>query len=122
MYRLKTLLLAVGQMRGSALRQTIFLAVAPILWISGLALSSIPLLNPWILGAALGPVLTLGGYIAGMMWPVWRVNWIVRVGVLATAATALWLWLVTPPMTALVLTWMPLIVGLSVLGYHERKS
>ncbi len=120
--RLRTVLLALTNLRGSVLRQAIFLVAITLLWIGGLALLPGPLQGLHLLAAAAGPALTLGGYLAGMLWPYWRINWIVRLGAAETAVATLWLWFVLPPLAALTLTWQPLTAAISMLLYHERGS
>ena len=98
------------------------LVAITLLWIGGLALLPGPIRGLHMLAATVGPALTLGGYLAGMLWPYWRVNWMVRLGVVETAAATLWLWLELPPLAAAALTWQPVLAAISMLLYHERGS
>ena len=120
--RFRTLFLALANLRGSVLSDALFQVAITLLWISGLALLPGPWTGVHLLAAAAGPGLTLGGYLTGMLWPHWRVNWIVRLGAIETAAAAIWLWLALPPLAAAALTWLPLLVAAIMLLYHERWS
>ena len=120
--RFRTLLLALANLRGSVLRQALFLVAITLLWISAVLLLPGPIRGLHMLAAAAGPALTLGGYLAGMLWPYWRANWMVRLGAVETAAAALWLWLVLPPLAAAALTWQPVLAASTMILYHERRS
>ncbi len=120
--RLKSLFIAISRLRGSLLRQALFLTIITLAWIGAILLHPVRWAPLWLAAAAAGPILTLGGYLAGMLWPYWRVNWMVRLGTLETSASALWLWWLLSPGEALVLTWMPIFTAVTMTLYHERWS
>lgn len=121
-FRLRTLLLAVTNFKGSSLREAILLTIITILWIRLLVIVPGELPGWMLAAAASGTVLTLGGYLVGMTWPYWRVNWIVRIGIAETLVAAVWIGLSAAPLQAVTLTWQPLTMALLMFLYHERRS
>ena len=120
--RLRSLLVAVANLRGGERRGTVLVISITLLWVASLAVLPLAIPGQQLVAAAVGPTLTLGGYLAGILWPLWRVNWIVRTGVAYTAGAAIWIASTSTPLAAFVLVWHPVMVAIIMLQYHERWS
>lgn len=121
-FRLRILFLAVTNFKGSSLRESVLITIITVLWIRILVIVSGEIPVAMLAAAITGTVLTLGGYLAGMAWPYWRVNWIVRIGITETLVATAWIGFSLPALQAAALVWQPLIMALAMYLYHERRS
>lgn len=122
MSRLATLLTAFREMRGSAKSLTIVLTSTTLIWLV-LMVALRSHLTPVSIGLIMsGPLLSLGGYLAGMLFPYWRTNWSVRAGAAAAIIATVLIWKWVPFWIGALLIWHPLFVGWVIFMYHEKIS
>ncbi len=120
--RIKSLLIALGNQHGRTRRDAVLLNILLIVWVGGLVLVPHNVPGIWLAVVAASPALSLTGYVGGMLFPQWRRNWLTRAGAgVALLVTLRVGWLVTPPITAL-LMWYPLWLAYVMTRYHEWIS
>lgn len=122
MSRLSTLFFAFGEFHGWAKRFAIVLTSTTLVWLV-LLVGFRSHLTPVSIGLIMfGPLLSLGGYLAGMLFPYWRINWAARVGAAVAIIAAILIWKWVPFWIGALLIWHPLFVGWAMFMYHEKLS
>ena len=120
--RLKSLGIAISNQHGKTRRDALMLNILLLVWVGGLVLAAHDLPGSWLAAVIVSPVLSLAGYVGGMLFPHWRRNWLTRAGAgVALVVTFRLGWLVPPGITVLLMCY-PLWLAYAMTRYHERVS